>query len=46
MNPVVNLADKRTRTRTRCEVLLFEPESTLNTGNVRGDGTVDHPEWV
>ena len=29
-----------------CEVLLFEPETTLNTGNVRGDRTVDHPEWV
>ena len=29
-----------------CSVLLFEPETTLNTGNVRGDRTVEHPEWV
>jgi mannose-6-phosphate isomerase-like protein (cupin superfamily) len=27
-------------------VLLFEPESTLNTGNVRGERTVEQPEWV
>ncbi|MCO5192453.1 MAG: cupin domain-containing protein [Anaerolineae bacterium] len=25
-------------------VMLFEPVTTLNTGNVRGDLTVDHPE--
>jgi mannose-6-phosphate isomerase-like protein (cupin superfamily) len=28
------------------EVLLFEPVSTLNTGNVRSDRTVDAPERV
>ena len=25
-------------------VLLFEPASTLNTGNVRNERTVEHPE--
>lgn len=27
-------------------VLLFEPDSTLNTGNVRSSRTVDHPERI
>src|ERR1039458_8411799 len=27
-------------------VLLFEPASTLNTGNVRGERTIDHPAWL
>lgn len=27
-------------------VLLFEPGSTLNTGNVRGDRTVECPELI
>jgi len=27
-------------------VLLFEPDSTLNTGNVRSDRTVDNPERI
>lgn len=25
------------------QVLLFEPATTLNTGNVRNERTVDHP---
>jgi mannose-6-phosphate isomerase-like protein (cupin superfamily) len=28
------------------EILLFEPASTLNTGNVRGDLTVDAPRRI
>lgn len=28
------------------KVLLFEPESTLNTGDAAGDRTVDAPEWI
>ena len=28
------------------EVLLFEPAGTLNTGNVRGERTVDRPEKI
>jgi hypothetical protein len=27
-------------------VLLFEPATTLNTGNVRGERTIDHPTWI
>lgn len=27
-------------------VLLFEPESTVNTGNAPGARTVEHPEWL
>jgi mannose-6-phosphate isomerase-like protein (cupin superfamily) len=27
-------------------VLLFEPAGTLNTGNVRGERTVERLEWV
>ena len=29
-----------------CHVLLMEPASTLNTGNVRGERTVDSPERI
>lgn len=27
-------------------VMLIEPASTLNTGNLRNDRTVEQPEWV
>lgn len=27
-------------------VLLVEPHTTLNTGNVRNERTVDRPEWI
>jgi mannose-6-phosphate isomerase-like protein (cupin superfamily) len=29
-----------------CEVLLFEPEATLNTGNVQNERTVAKPENI
>jgi mannose-6-phosphate isomerase-like protein (cupin superfamily) len=29
-----------------CHVLLLEPASTLNTGNVRDERTVESPEWI
>jgi mannose-6-phosphate isomerase-like protein (cupin superfamily) len=29
-----------------CHVMLLEPADTLNTGNVRGDRTVDAPERI
>ena len=29
-----------------CHVLLLEPISTLNTGNVRDERTVEHLEWI
>jgi mannose-6-phosphate isomerase-like protein (cupin superfamily) len=28
------------------EVLLFEPATTLNTGNAGGDKTVAKPDWI
>jgi mannose-6-phosphate isomerase-like protein (cupin superfamily) len=28
------------------EVMLFEPASTLNTGNAGGDKTVAKPDWI
>lgn len=27
-------------------ILLFEPVSTLNSGNVRSERTIDHPDWI
>ena len=29
-----------------CHVVLLEPASTLNTGNIRGERTVEQPEWL
>jgi mannose-6-phosphate isomerase-like protein (cupin superfamily) len=29
-----------------CHILLFEPVSTLNTGNVKDELTVAEPEWI
>ena len=28
------------------QILLFEPATTLNTGDVRDERTVDEPEWI
>ncbi len=28
------------------EVMLFEPASTVNTGNAGGDRTVTKPDWI
>ena len=28
------------------QVLLLEPKSTLNTGNIQGERTVANPEWI
>lgn len=27
-------------------VMLLEPKSTLNTGNVRDERTIDEPDWI
>jgi len=27
-------------------LLLFEPASTLNTGNMRNERTIEHPEHI
>jgi len=32
--------------RAECQVILFEPASTLNTGNVINDRTVPEPEVI
>jgi len=29
-----------------CQVLLLEPASTVNTGSVPSDMTVENPEWI
>lgn len=29
-----------------CHILIFEPVSTLNTGNVKDEFTVAEPEWI
>jgi mannose-6-phosphate isomerase-like protein (cupin superfamily) len=29
-----------------CELIMFEPEATLNTGDVKGDMTVEKLEWI
>ena len=29
-----------------CELVMLEPETTLNTGDVKGDMTVEDLEWI
>ena len=29
-----------------CELIMFEPETTLNTGDIKGDMTVEELEWI
>lgn len=29
-----------------CEIMLFEPKGTLNTGNVRDEFTKENPDWI
>ena len=29
-----------------CHILIFEPASTLNTGNVQDEFTMEEPEWI
>ncbi len=29
-----------------CELIMFEPETTLNTGDVKGEMTVEKLEWI
>ncbi len=38
--------EHRSVAKDEVEVLLFEPASTLNTGDVRGEYTIDQPEWI
>ena len=38
--------DHKPVARQEVHVMLLEPKTTLNTGNVRGDRTVEKPEWI
>ena len=38
--------EHRPRAAEETHLMLFEPVSTLHTGNVRSDRTVDSPEWI
>jgi mannose-6-phosphate isomerase-like protein (cupin superfamily) len=38
--------EHRTHADEECELIMFEPETTLNTGNVKGEKTVEHLEWI
>lgn len=38
--------DHRPEARDEVHVLLFEPASTVNTGNAPGAMTVEAPEWI
>jgi len=33
-------------TEEECQVLMFEPQSVLNTGNVKNEKTIEAPEWI
>jgi len=36
----------QTQADKECELIMFEPETTLNTGDVRGEMTVEELEWI
>ncbi len=38
--------EHRTHADEECELIMFEPETTLNTGNVQSDMTVTALEWI
>jgi mannose-6-phosphate isomerase-like protein (cupin superfamily) len=38
--------EHKTHADRECELIMFEPEKTLNTGNEIGDMTVEHLEWI
>jgi mannose-6-phosphate isomerase-like protein (cupin superfamily) len=38
--------EHKPRADSECEVVMFEPERTLNTGNVTGDMTIEHLDWI
>jgi mannose-6-phosphate isomerase-like protein (cupin superfamily) len=38
--------DHLTHADEECELIMFEPETTLNTGDVKGDMTVETLEWI
>jgi len=38
--------EHRTHADQECEIIMFEPETTLNTGDVESDMTVAELEWI
>ena len=38
--------EHKTHADEECELIMFEPETTLNTGNVEGVMTVEKLEWI
>jgi mannose-6-phosphate isomerase-like protein (cupin superfamily) len=38
--------EHRTHADEECELIMFEPETTLNTGDVKGVMTVEELEWI
>jgi mannose-6-phosphate isomerase-like protein (cupin superfamily) len=38
--------EHKTHADEECELIMFEPETTLNTGDVESDMTVSELEWI
>jgi mannose-6-phosphate isomerase-like protein (cupin superfamily) len=38
--------EHRTHADQECELIMFEPETTLNTGTATSDMTVEHLDWI
>ena len=38
--------EHKTHADEECELIMFEPETTLNTGNAKGGMTVEKLEWI
>jgi mannose-6-phosphate isomerase-like protein (cupin superfamily) len=38
--------EHKTHADSECELIMFEPETTLNTGNVTSAMTVERLEWI
>ncbi|MDA3937590.1 MAG: cupin domain-containing protein [Actinomycetota bacterium] len=38
--------EHRPVTRAEAHVLMLEPTTTLNTGNIQGERTVEEPDWL
>jgi mannose-6-phosphate isomerase-like protein (cupin superfamily) len=39
-------AEHLTHADEECELIMFEPETTVNTGDVKGNMTVEKLEWI
>lgn len=38
--------EHRPRSKEECKVMLIEPAGTVNTGDVVGDQTASHTDWI